>query len=140
MARTAGKQIGVRGAVSFVADKLDLRDVADADALVAALGQVRAPRVKGSLADNLLTLLVCLKWEVKQSKGGRASKLTARDVLRRVMYIVEHNAFDHAPKVAALVLWLVQCAPSIVEPRDNETSAAYLARLTKAVEKLTRTR
>jgi hypothetical protein len=156
MPRRGGKRIGVREAVRFVGERLNLRPLVDVRGdgavspleqigLDAALATIAAPRVRGSLRDNLVALALYLRGERpttrkgKGARGGRPSKRGAREALRRVARIVEHNASDHAPKVTALVLWLVDLAPYIVEPA-GETSAEYLARITRAVEKLSRTR
>ena len=71
-------------------------------------------------------------------RGGRPSKHSARAILRKVRDIVEHHTDDHAPRAVAFVLWLLGC--EVVEARDGETSAKYIERTTRSVEKLTRER
>jgi hypothetical protein len=155
MARTAGKRVSVRDALRFVGDRVpalaSLSDIAVGDApltpeereaALAALAMLRSPRIKATLGELVAELGIEQRWEKKlpSTRGGQPTKHKARVTLGSVVQIVEHHASSHAPKVTGLVLWLTGCAERICEPREGETAAKYLDRVTRGVEKLTRSR
>jgi hypothetical protein len=143
----------VREAAAFLADKLPRAHLLIAPGIgrlsaaertrsLAALARLTAPGIRATLGAHLAALAVSQIGEVAASSvgGGKPSKLAGRNTLRSIAAIVEHHAESHSPKVAAMLLWLTGIGDRLCAVREGDTSADYLARLTRTIDKLTRSR
>ena len=95
--------------------------------------------IKGPLPDDAKLARFATASPVSPAPGrGRPSQQAVRESLRSIVRIVEMTATTPAPKIVALLIWLCNC--SIIDERDGETPAGYIARLTREIEKRSRIR
>lgn len=159
MPRIAGRNVGIRAAVRFIGQELGLSalldltgggDLTSADQAlvrheVSAIISGRGATLDWLLMEFRMAIMTrpgttydpAGRADVRHSRRGRPSSSWAADVLREIDAVVRDRGSAYPTKVTAYLLWLYGGAEHLAAPRADETSARYVARVAKAIEKRT---